>query len=198
MKSGLYFILFSFFTVSSCMNGEHVDLIIHNALVHTMDEQLSIHKALAIRDGEIIEVGPERQILNKYSSDQTIDALGKDVYPGFTDAHGHIFAYANQKMSVDLVGCKSMNEVIYRCEKYLSLTGKKFIVGRGWDQTLFSDKEMPDYKVLSNKFKNIPVCLYRIDGHAALINQYLIRKSGITQHTKVEGGEIQVINGKPS
>jgi predicted amidohydrolase YtcJ len=140
------------------MKGEHVDLIIHNARVHAMDENMSIEEAIAIRDGKIIEVGPERQILNKYRSDETIDALGKDVYPGFTDAHGHIFAYANQKMSVDLVGSKSMNEVIYRCEKYLSLTGKKFIVGRGWDQTLFSDKEMPNYKALSEKFKNIPVC----------------------------------------
>ena len=186
MKSGLYFILFSFFTVSSCMKGEHVDLIIHNALVHTMDEQLSIHEALAIRDGEIIEVGPERQILNKYSSDQTIDALGKDVYPGFTDAHGHIFAYANQKMSVDLVGCKSMNEVIYRCEKYLSLTGKKFIVGRGWDQTLFSDKEMPDYKVLSSKITNyfiIDMLIHIII--ILLINIYIVRVSSITEFSTI-------------
>jgi predicted amidohydrolase YtcJ len=180
------------------MKGERVDLIIHNARVHVMDEQMSLEEAVAIRDGKIIEVGPERQILNKYRSDQTIDALGKDVYPGFTDAHGHIFAYANQKMSVDLVGCKSMNEVIYRCEKYLSLTGKKFMVGRGWDQTLFSSKEMPDYKALSEKFKNIPVCLYRIDGHAALVNEFLIKKAGISECSVVDGGEVELINGKPS
>jgi predicted amidohydrolase YtcJ len=180
------------------MKGEHVDLIIHNAQVHTMDDKLSIHEAIAIRDGKIVEVGPERQILNKYRSDESIDALGKDVYPGFTDAHGHIFAYANQKMSVDLVGCKSMSEVIYRCEKHLSLSGKKFIVGRGWDQTLFSSKEMPDYKVLSEKFKNIPVCLYRIDGHAALVNEYLLSKSGITEQTQVPGGDVQLKDGKPS
>jgi len=180
------------------MKGEYVDLIIHNARVHTMDENMSIEEAIAIRDGKIIEVGPERQILNKYRSVETIDALGKDVYPGFTDAHGHIFAYANQKMSVDLVGCKSMNEVIYRCEKYLSLTGKKFIVGRGWDQTLFSDKEMPNYKALSEKFKNIPVCLYRIDGHAALINKFLIKKVGISARSSINGGEVQLINAEPS
>ncbi len=180
------------------MKGEYVDLIIHNARVHTMDENMSIEEAIAIRDGKIIEVGPERQILNRYRSVETIDALGKDVYPGFTDAHGHIFAYANQKMSVDLVGCKSMNEVIYRCEKYLSLTGKKFIVGRGWDQTLFSDKEMPNYKALSEKFKNIPVCLYRIDGHAALINKFLIKKVGISARSSINGGEVQLINAEPS
>lgn len=192
----LFLVSSCFFT--SCMKGEHVDLIIHNANVHTMDEQMTVEEAVAIRDGKIIEVGPERQILNKYRSDETIDALGKDVYPGFTDAHGHIFSYANQKMNVDLVGCKSMNEVIYRCEKYISLTGKKFIVGRGWDQTLFAEKEMPDYRALSKKFKNIPVCLYRIDGHAALINEFLIKKAGISECTAVDGGEVQLINGVPS
>ncbi len=198
MKKTLFIFLICFQLLNSCMKGERVDLIIHNAQVHVMDENMSVEEAIAIRDGKIVEVGPERQILNKYRSDETIDALGKDVYPGFTDAHGHIFAYANQKMSVDLVGCKSMNEVIYRCEKYLSRTGKKFIVGRGWDQTLFLNKEMPDYKALSEKFKNIPVCLYRIDGHAALVNEFLIKKARISEFSAVNGGEVQLINGEPS
>ena len=194
----LSFSLLLIVLLASCMKGEHVDLIIHNAQIHTMNEGMDVADAVAIRDGKIIEVGPERQILNKYRSNETIDALGRDVYPGLTDAHGHIFSYANQKMNVDLVGCKSMNEVVYRCEKYLSRTGKNFIVGRGWDQTLFSSKEMPDYKALSEKFKNIPVCLYRIDGHAALVNDFLIKKAGISECSAVDGGEVQLINGKPS
>lgn len=198
MKKTLFIFLICFHLLNSCMKGERVDLVIHNAQVHVMDENMSVEEAIAIRDGKIVEVGPERQILNKYRSDETIDALGKDIYPGFTDAHGHIFAYANQKMSVDLVGCKSMNEVVYRCEKYLSRTGKTFIVGRGWDQTLFSNKEMPDYKALSEKFKNIPVCLYRIDGHAALVNEFLFKKAKISEYSAVNGGEVQFINGEPS
>lgn len=183
---------------SGCMKGEHVDLIIHNARVHVMDESLTIHDAIAIRDGKIIEVGPERQILNKYSSDEDIDAQGKDVYPGLTDAHGHIFSYANQKLNLDLVGSKSMQEVVYRCEKFYSLTGKGFIIGRGWDQTLFGNDSMPDATQINEKFPRIPVCLYRVDGHAVLINDYLLKKAGINEQTKVEGGEIELINGKPS
>ena len=101
----------------SCMKGQKVDLIIHNANIHVMDDAGTVHEAMAIRDGKVIEVGPERQILNKYRSDEDIDALGKDVYPGLTDAHGHLLMYANQKLGVDLTGAKSMDEVIYRCEK---------------------------------------------------------------------------------
>lgn len=181
----------------SCMKGQKVDLIIHNANIHVMDDAGSVHEAMAIRDGKVIEVGPERQILNKYRSDEDIDALGKDVYPGLTDAHGHLLMYANQKLGVDLTGAKSMDEVIYRCEKYFAKSSNKFIIGGGWDQSLWGNDSMPNNKKLSEVFKNIPVCLYRVDGHAALVNEYLFKKAKI-QSTSVDGGEVKMVNGLPT
>lgn len=181
----------------SCMKGQKVDLIIHNANIHVMDDAGSVHEAMAIRDGKVIEVGPERQILNKYRSDEDIDALGKDVYPGLTDAHGHLLMYANQKLGVDLTGAKSMDEVIYRCEKYFAKSSNKFIIGGGWDQSLWGNDSMPNNKKLSEVFKNIPVCLYRVDGHAALVNEYLFKKAKI-QSTIVDGGEVKMVNGVPT
>lgn len=181
----------------SCMKGQKVDLIIHNANIHVMDDAGSVHEAMAIRDGKVIEVGPERQILNKYRSDEDIDALGKDVYPGLTDAHGHLLMYANQKLGVDLTGAKSMDEVIYRCEKYFAKSSNKFIIGGGWDQSLWGNDSMPNNKKLSEVFKNIPVCLYRVDGHAALVNEYLFKKAKI-QSTSVDGGEVKMVNGVPT
>ena len=68
------------FFLSSCMKGIKVDMFIHNARIHTMDDLNTVEEAIAIRDGKIIEVGPERQILNKYRFDESIDAQGKDLY----------------------------------------------------------------------------------------------------------------------
>lgn len=181
----------------SCMKGQKVDLIIHNANIHVMDDAGSVHEAMAIRDGKVIEVGPERQILNKYRSDEDIDALGKDVYPGLTDAHGHLLMYANQKLGVDLTGAKSMDEVIYRCEKYFAKSSNKFIIGGGWDQSLWGNDSMPNNKKLSEVFKNIPVCLYRVDGHAALVNEFLFKKAKI-KGSNVDGGEVKMVNGVPT
>lgn len=195
-KYGFLFLALSSF-LFSCMKGQKVDLIIHNANIHVMDDAGSVHEAMAIRDGKIIEVGPERQILNKYRSDEDIDALGKDVYPGLTDAHGHLLMYANQKLGVDLTGAKSMDEVIYRCEKYFAKSSNKFIIGGGWDQSLWGNDSMPNNKKLSEVFKNIPVCLYRVDGHAALVNQFLFKKAKI-QAKNVDGGEVKIVNGIPT
>ena len=183
------------FSFSSCMKGIHVDLIIHNAQIHCLDDQNTISQAMAIKDGIIVEVGPERQILNKYSADEFVDAEGKEIYPGFTDAHGHILLYVKQKLSLDLLDCKSLTELVTRTEKYQQKGQKKFIVGRGWDQSLWGVDSMPDNTLLNKAFPNIPVCLYRVDGHAALVNDCLLNMAGISP-TKVDGGEIRSRNGK--
>lgn len=180
-----YFILLAcYFILSSCMKGESVDFVIHNANVHVMDDNNTIYEAIAFKDGKIVEVGPERQILNRYSADEYIDAQKRDVYPGFTDAHGHIMSYAKQELSVNLVGCRSYEEMLVRIEKYQSKNNTKFIVGRGWDQSLWKDQSMPSNKKLSELFPNIPVCLFRIDGHALLANDYLIKKSNVVEKFK--------------
>lgn len=177
-------ILISAIVLTSCMKGESVDTVIHNARVHVMDDKNSIYEAIALKDGKIIEVGPERQILNRYTAEEYIDAQKRDVFPGFTDAHGHIMSYAKQMLSVNLVGCRSYDEMLVLIEKYQSKNNVDFIVGRGWDQSLWKDQAMPDNKRLSELFPDIPVCLFRIDGHALLANDYLMKQANVIE--KVE------------
>ena len=86
--SGLFFI-FLVFAIQSCMKGKKVDLVIHNAKIYSVDGNYTIFDAMAVKDGKIVELGPDRQILNKYRCDESIDANGKEIYPGFTDSHGH-------------------------------------------------------------------------------------------------------------
>ena len=159
---------------SACMKGKKVDLIIHNAKIHCMDDQNTVEDAMAIKDGKIIEVGPERQILNKYRADEIRDAKQRDVFPGFTDAHTHMFSLAKQNLGVDLTDCKSMEEVVDRIKAYLKNKKRSFVIGRGWDQTRWKDDRMPTKESISKAFPNIPVALYRIDGHALLVNEALL------------------------
>ena len=188
-------ILFFLLALSGCYKGKSVDLVIHNARIHTMDENDNIAEAMAIKDGIIVETGPERQILNRYSADQEIDAQGKDIYPGFTDAHGHIISLAKKKLGVDLIGTRSYDELLVRLEKYQQKKNSKFIVGRGWDQSLWSSSEMPTNERLNQLFPTIPVCLFRVDGHAVLVNDALLKLAEITPETKIDGGINTVENG---
>lgn len=182
--------------LQSCYKGKRVDLIIHNARVHVMNDQLKIADAIAIKDGKIVEVGAERQILNKYSADQTIDAQSKDVFPGFHDCHGHIISLAKQMLHVDLRKTHSYYQVIGKLEKHKEKTHQKILIGRGWDQSLWEDKTLPSNGLLNKNFPRTPVAITRIDGHAMLINQAMMDYIGITDTTSIAGGKFIKKDGK--
>lgn len=182
--------------LSACMKGQHADLIIHNAVIHTMDENGTIYEAMAIRDGKIIELGPERQILNKYSSDESIDAGNKDVYPGLTDSHVHLILAAKQRMGLDLAESKSFAQLMMNLEIYQERNHKKIIVGQGWNEGYWRDSSFPTNERLNELFPTTPVCLFRYDGHTALVNDAMLKLAGITAETVIPDGEVMKVDGK--
>jgi len=159
-----------------------------------MDDANTVAEAMAIKDGKIVEVGPERQILNKYRSDEILDAGQRDIYPGFTDAHGHLMEYAKQKLGIDLTGATSWESVIRQLMKHPR--NEAFVLARGWDNTLWENAQLPDNAELNRLFPNIPAALYRVDGHAVLVNDFLLQKAGISSKTKVQGGKVELKNSK--
>ncbi len=158
------------------MKSKKVDLIVHNAVIHCMDDNTITEEAMAIKDGIIVEVGPERQILNKYRTDEIIDANHKDIYPGFTDAHAHMFSLAKQNLGVDLTACRSMKDVVDSIDSYCKIKKRHFVIGRGWDQTQWKVDEMPTNELLNAFFPDIPVAIYRLDGHALLVNEVILEQ----------------------
>jgi predicted amidohydrolase YtcJ len=107
-----------------------------------------------------------------------------------------MLSYAEQKLNADLYGSKSFEEVLVRLEKYQSKNKRKFIIGRGWDQSLWTNKEFPTNEKLNALFPDIPVCLTRVDGHALLANDALLKLAGIDVSTKIEGGIVHVNEGR--
>jgi hypothetical protein len=88
-----YSIILPLLLLFGCMKGKKVDLIIHNAIIHTVNDMNDVEEAMAIKDGKIVEVGPERQILNKYRYDESIDMMQSSIYPPFNDGNFPLFSY---------------------------------------------------------------------------------------------------------
>lgn len=184
----------SFFAVilllTSCFKGQKADLIIHNAQIYSFNLHGDVFEAMAIKDGKIIELGSEREILNKYRG-TAINAGKKEIYPGLYDAHGHIFSLAEKKLNCDLTGSRSMNEVISKLERFDAQYNPKVLIGKGWDQSLWMDPELPDNTLLNEKFPDKIVIIFRVDGHAVLANNVALQKAGIVNGQTVLGGEVQ-------
>jgi 5-methylthioadenosine/S-adenosylhomocysteine deaminase len=72
--------------------SKKADVIIHNALVLTMDEEFKQYDrgAVVVQDDKIIAVGLETDILDAYSASESVDAGGKVLMPGLINAHTHV------------------------------------------------------------------------------------------------------------
>ena len=189
-------ILLIFLFLISCNYKIEVDLIIHNGILYSLDDNNNIHEAIAIKNNKIIATGKNNQILNKFQSIKKMDLKGKAMYPGFIDAHCHFLAYGLQTEMVDLSSAKSFNEIIETLKKSDKTERKKWLIGYGWDQNQWKEKEWPNNKLLNVNFSNTNVVIYRIDGHALMANRTAIKNSKINFDTIIEGGHIEKINNE--
>jgi len=184
---------------TGCYHSQEADLVVHNARVQSMDEAGTVYQAMAVRDGRIVELGPERQILNRYAAKDVVDAAGRVVYPGFIDGHCHFFGYGLNKQKVDLSGTRSWQEVLERTRAFADAhPGEGWILGRGWDQNMWEANEFPDNTALNALFPNRPVLLQRIDGHAAVVDQAAMDRVGLDPTMKIDGGLMVMRDGKPT
>lgn len=182
-------------SLNACYKGANADLVIYNARIHTLDKDGEVHNAIAIKDGKILETGPEREIRNKYSANEEINAEQKEIYPGFHDAHCHISLLAKNNLRCDLRGSSSYAQMITRIEKHMNNKEQAVVVAHGWDQNLWSDNQMPSFDQLNAAFPNQPVVCIRVDEHVMLINQAAVDFLHLNLDTLVAGGEIVKENG---
>lgn len=179
----------------SCHKAK-VDLLVVNANIYTVDKDFTIQEAMAIKDGKIVATGTSASVLKAFDGAEKIDAKGKYIYPGFIDAHAHFYRYALTLRTVNLVSTQSWDEVIIRVRSFAAEHPRGWITGRGWDQNDWKDKAFPSKERLDELFPSRPVLLTRIDGHAAIANQAALDLAGVKPGEKLEGGIIEVKNGK--
>jgi hypothetical protein len=178
--------------MSSCYYTETADILIHNAKIYSVNNNFDVFEAMAIKDGKIIDIGPNNELKNRYESKEIIDAQLRTIYPGFIDAHCHFLWYGNTFNEVDLVGSKSWEEVLQRIDTFSKTNNNKWIIGRGWDQNDWAKKEFPTNEELNNRFPNKPIFLTRIDFHAAIVSNRALELAGINENTTINGGIVEV------
>jgi len=181
----------------SC-SKQRADLLIYNANIYTVDASFSMVEAMAVRDGKIIETGAAANLESHYSFLEKLDAGGKYIYPGFIDAHAHFVGYALNLLRVNLVGTTSWEQILEKLQTFSKENPTGWILGEGWDQNDWENKNYPDLTSLNQLFPDRPVLLTRIDGHAAIANQKAVSLAGITGKERIIGGEVVVSKGKPT
>jgi predicted amidohydrolase YtcJ len=150
-------------------------------------------EALALAGDRILAVGARDEVM-KFKGPETkiVDLDGHFVMPGFNDAHMHLASAGFEKMNVDLVGVKTLDEfrerILARVEK---TEPGEWIVGEGWDETLWPVKTLPSRWDVDEVSSSHPVYLERVDGHIGLANTRALQLASITVATRdPDGGKI--------
>lgn len=197
MKRFSFFLILLSLSLTSCgSKKESADLMLTNAKIYTVNDTFDIVEALVVKEGKIIFIGTTKEANERFEAKDIIEANNQYVYPGFYDAHAHLYKYGLTMQTVNLRGTKSYDEVVAKVVEFQQRKKVAFIEGRGWDQNDWENKEFPTRAKLDVLFPETPVVLTRIDGHAMLVNEKALDLAGITENTKVEGGQVEVINGK--
>jgi predicted amidohydrolase YtcJ len=184
------------------------DVIFIHANVYTgvpSNQQFSSilrEEAIAVRGERIQAVGKNGDIEKlKGPQTQVVNLGGHFVMPGFNDAHLHLADAGLQKLSVDLTGVKTLDEFRERLRAKVDMAkGDEWILGGGWDETLWPVAALPSRWDLDEVSGGHPVFLDRVDGHLAVANTRALQLASVTLASRdPQGGRIdRDANGRPT
>ncbi len=150
-------------------------------------------EALAVRGDRILAVGARDAIMKLKGPDtKVVDLGGHFVMPGFNDAHMHLASAGLEKMNVDLVGSKTLDEFRDRLRaKCETAEPGEWVIGEGWDETLWPVQVLPTRWDLDEVSGKHPVYLERVDGHIGVANTLALQRASVSVATRdPQGGKI--------
>jgi predicted amidohydrolase YtcJ len=163
------------------------------AVQYASATELGRAQAIAVVAGKIIAVGSNADIQKlKGPKTEVVDLGGHFAMPGFNDAHVHLGSGGFEKLNVNLVGATSLAEMKDRITARVKKAAPgEWIVGRGWDHTLWAVQQTPTRADIDAVTGDHPAIFNRVDGHIAIANSAALKAAGITGTTAdPHGGKI--------
>lgn len=170
------------------------DLILHRGNIYTGQTDQSFIGSIASKGAKITYVGKVLSDAEIACSDaEVINLNGKYVFPGFTDAHGHLKGIGYRELTLNLQGISSLNETLQVVRSYISSKEVgEWVIGRGWIDKVWPEKRFPSRWDIDSFSPDNPVILERADGHAVVVNSVVLELAGIDKSTQdPQGGFIE-------
>ena len=182
-----------FFGLNCTQNTEQK--LIFNVNGYTFEsDTLRNFEALLIQDGKVLAIGDEEELRGLVNANSLVevDVEGHTLIPGLIDAHGHVMGLGYQELQINLSGINSLAETLERLKAYAEANPDlEWIIGRGWNQTLWEENRFPTAQDLDRVIPDRPVWLSRVDGHAGWANSKAMQLAQVSTDTPdPEGGKI--------
>lgn len=169
--------------------------VYYNANGYTIESDTLRPFSTLVVDGErVFAVGGE-DLAEDYQATPSVTAIdleGKTLLPGIIDAHGHVMGLGFQELQINLAGMTSLQGTLQALKEYAEANPElEWIIGRGWNQTLWEENRFPTAADLDQVIPDKPVWLSRVDGHAGWANSKAMQLAQVSSDTPdPDGGKI--------
>jgi predicted amidohydrolase YtcJ len=170
------------------------DVILHHALIVTLDKSRPTASAVAVKDGKFLAVGDDADIMVFAGpATKVVDLKGKRVLPGLIDNHTHVIRGGlNYNMELRWDGVRSLADALDMLRRQVAITPAPQwvrVVG-GFTEHQFIEKRLPTLDDINAIAPDTPVFLLHLYDRA-LLNGAALRAVGYTKDTpEPPGGEI--------
>ncbi len=171
-------------TACGAPGSVQADLVIRNARIYTVDPARPWAEAVAVRDGRILLVGKEADVLRSVSQrTRVLDAGGRLVLPGFIDSHNHI-TFGSDPDVVQLSDVRTPRELYERVRQVATTRSENdWIEGEGWNYSVFPGGNLPTWRDLEGLTGGRPTFLVSYDAHTVWLNRAALKRLGIDRGT---------------
>ena len=118
-------------------------------------------------------------------ADRVVDLPGTTIVPGFIDSHVHLTETGMAIGGDEVRAARSAADLLAIVER-VSARGEGPLLLFGYDESAWSDPELPTLDALDTACRGRPTVIRRTDGHAALANRAALDGSGVSSAPGVE------------
>ncbi len=190
LKTLKWAVLLSCFSAAGTAAGQSADVIIHNAVVYTVDAELTIAEAIAVGEEKIVAVGSDAEVLKRRDANtRVIDAKGRLVLPGFNDTHVH-FGSAARFLEFNIMAVSDQDVFVRRIKRLTeTLPDGQWITGGLWgayDQWSLGSSGgesrepfAPDMRRVADISADHPIFIRKFDDSEFAVNRAALRAAGV-------------------
>lgn len=163
---------------------QQADLVLRGGRIAVMDPARSWATAIAVRDGRLVAVGPDRDIDGLIgASTRVIELRGRTVTPGFQDAHVHPVHGGLTMLRCDVHDARGRDAVLETIGEYARThPTEAWVRGGGWYMADFPGGT-PRREDLDRVVPDRPAFLTNRDGHGAWVNSKALELAAVTAQT---------------
>lgn len=169
------------------------DLILFGGAIQTLWPELPRCAALAAKDGRVVALGDDEAI-RALAGPRTVevDLAGRTAIPGINDAHNHMLELGLKLNRIGLDACSSIAELVELVRQAAARTpAGQWIVGEGWNESLFAESRLPTRHDLDAATERHPVLLKRFF-NMDVVNSAALRLGGVSAATPdPQGGRVE-------